>query len=813
MDINAEQKRIAFQDPKGHALLKGVAGSGKTSVGICRIPFLLQNYCFAKDDAILVATYNRTLVGYMTHLYEKMDCKEFAAFTSLFAATEDKLEIRTVDSLMYPYYRQYAQEKGIECNVWARNSTLYEILSDGISKIKKDFPDVPVLKQKHTGFLLDEITWIKDCLYLEEEEYQTADRVGKVKAQQANQPQRLLKNSDTRKAIFNLMLYFDDQLRKRGLATFSDMRIWALERARKETGQRYTHIIVDESQDLTRAQLLFLKLIYNPKDYASFLFIADTAQSIYPQSWLGSGRSFTSIGFNMTGKSQSLSKNFRTTTQISQAAYSLIENCADIVEDDNFVKPTLIEKQGDYPVYRSFENEKAQSEFLCREIRALIDKVPARDCAVIARFKNQLNQIKTALESEGIKCSIFTDKESSFDSDHVKLVTMHSIKGLEFRVVFIVDLNDRVLPYFASKDQGKRDEEEARERRLLYVGMTRATQQLYLLSSSKPSTFIADIDPKFLRIDRHCRLKRFYNVSTRDYRFKDRIHNLHANEEKIRQWMLSELVDTYGYPLSSIAVEYPVKAFSQKGFVDIAVLIRKEGQGTPLVFIETKQPGHSLDDGLHQVQSYMSHCRPCRYGAVTDGNDFLVIERDFKPVSDIPIFKASWGSSSMRVYRHRNLKTGLEHALSVDESDPSRLEVQSHDGSTLVEGKDVYRLPVYGNVAAGQPLQINPELEDRLYFPKNWHRGADHFGLKVSGDSMQNAGIEAGDCVVVRQQPMAANLDIAVVAIGGDATLKRFTRMGENVILLSENPAYDPILLSEGQVSILGIAVGVVKNG
>lgn len=191
----------------------------------------------------------------------------------------------------------------------------------------------------------------------------------------------------------------------------------------------------------------------------------------------------------------------------------------------------------------------------------------------------------------------------------------------------------------------------------------------------------------------------------------------------------------------------------------------------------------------------------------------LVIDRDFKPVNDLPIFKAGWGSSSMRVYRHRNLKTGLEHALSVDESDPSCLEVQNQDGTTLVEGKDVYRLPVYGKIAAGQPLHMNPELEDRLYFPKNWHRGADHFVLKVSGDSMQNAGIEAGDCVVVRQQPVAENLDIAVVAIGGDATLKRFTRMGENVILLSENPSYDPIMLSEGQVSIPGIAVGVVKNG
>ena len=100
------------------------------------------------------------------------------------------------------------------------------------------------------------------------------------------------------------------------------------------------------------------------------------------------------------------------------------------------------------------------------------------------------------------------------------------------------------------------------------------------------------------------------------------------------------MVATYNRTL----VGYPVKAFSQKGFVDIAVLIRKEGQGTAFLFIEAKQPGHSLDDGLKQVQSYMSHCRPCRYGAVTDGNNLLVIDRDFKPVNDIPIFKAGWGS-------------------------------------------------------------------------------------------------------------------------------------------------------------------------
>ena len=46
MDLNAEQKKIAVQEPKGHLLLKGVAGSGKTSVGIYRVAYLLNNFCF-----------------------------------------------------------------------------------------------------------------------------------------------------------------------------------------------------------------------------------------------------------------------------------------------------------------------------------------------------------------------------------------------------------------------------------------------------------------------------------------------------------------------------------------------------------------------------------------------------------------------------------------------------------------------------------------------------------------------------------------------------------------------------------------------
>ena len=812
MDLNVEQKKIAVQEPKGHALLKGVAGSGKTSVGIHRTFFLLHNYCHAKDDAILLATFNRTLIAYMAYLYDRVDKKSFSEFQTLFGAPEGKVSIKTVDSLMYSYFRDYLQQHGLSLETQIPKTTSYETISEGIEKLKKEFPAVKILDQRNTNFLLEEIGWIKDCLYLEQEEYQAADRKGKVRVQAANQPQRLPKNSDTRRAVFELMRFCDSQFEARGLVSFNTMRVLALEQARKQPLQKFTHIIVDESQDLTRSQLIFLKEIQNPKSYGSILFIGDSAQSIYAQSWIGSGRSFATIGFNMKGRSNSLSKNYRTTTQISQAAYSLIRECPDIIEDENFVEPALLDKQGDYPVYKAFNDDPAQARYLCHEIKALqVSRAPS-DMAIIARFRNQLDDIKIALEKEGVKSQLFTDKENTFGSDAVKLITMHSIKGLEFGVVFIIDLNDKVLPFHPSKDPESMVDVEVQERRLLYVGMTRATDLLYLLSSSTPSKFLCDIDPNFLRIDRSAKIKRFYKLPVHEYRFKDKLPNMYAPEESVRQWLLAELEKSYDYPLPCLAVEYPVKEFSRKGYVDVALLIQEKGRTVPLMFIEIKRPGSDLEDALKQVKSYMSHCRECRYGAATDGSDIVIIDSEFKPVSDIPRFKNSWLSASMLSYEYRNLKHRMDYRLLIDGNDPSSLEVQNPDCTVFVEGADICKLPVYGRIAAGQPIHMNPEIGEAFYFPEEWHRGAEHFVLKVSGDSMQNAGIRDGDYVVVRTQSTADNLDLAVVAIGEEATLKKFNRMGSNILLTSENPNYEPIMLTEGQVSVIGVAVGLIMT-
>ncbi len=150
MDLNAEQKRIAFQTPKGHALLKGVAGSGKTTVGIYRIPFLLSNYCFGRDEAILLVTYTKTLIRYMARLYEKVSSTEGKSFESLFGTPERKVEIRTIDSLVYQSYRAYARRKNMKFEIGVKNTEALSIVSEGAEKLKKRFPEVTFLDQCNT---------------------------------------------------------------------------------------------------------------------------------------------------------------------------------------------------------------------------------------------------------------------------------------------------------------------------------------------------------------------------------------------------------------------------------------------------------------------------------------------------------------------------------------------------------------------------------------------------------------------------------------------------------------------------------------
>lgn len=119
------------------------------------------------------------------------------------------------------------------------------------------------------------------------------------------------------------------------------------------------------------------------------------------------------------------------------------------------------------------------------------------------------------------------------------------------------------------------------------------------------------------------------------------------------------------------------------------------------------------------------------------------------------------------------------------------------------------QIPIVGNVAAGSPILAQECIEDYLTFDTGG-RNDEYFALRVRGESMINAGILPGDLVVVRQQPDASNGEIVVALLGEEATVKRFSRHGNEIWLLPENEAYQPI--DGRQAQIMGKVTAVIRR-
>ncbi|MEI8382594.1 MAG: transcriptional repressor LexA [Planctomycetota bacterium] len=119
-------------------------------------------------------------------------------------------------------------------------------------------------------------------------------------------------------------------------------------------------------------------------------------------------------------------------------------------------------------------------------------------------------------------------------------------------------------------------------------------------------------------------------------------------------------------------------------------------------------------------------------------------------------------------------------------------------------------IPLVGTVVAGHPLMAQENLLGELLVDASTVRSGRHFALKVSGQSMINAGISSGDVVIVRQQPLADHRDIVVALLNDEATVKRLHYRSGEVSLLPENPNFKPIPVGpDDDLRIIGKVVAV----
>ncbi len=167
-------------------------------------------------------------------------------------------------------------------------------------------------------------------------------------------------------------------------------------------------------------------------------------------------------------------------------------------------------------------------------------------------------------------------------------------------------------------------------------------------------------------------------------------------------------------------------------------------------------------------------------------------------------------TSSSTVHAHlANLeKAGM---LRRDPSKPRAIELLVDKAKRVALPGGDGGLPVVGQVAAGQPVLAEENIEEYVDIPPLAGGDEGEYVLMVTGDSMIGAGIHDGDHVVVRSQATARDGEIVVALVGdAEATVKRFFKEADHVRLQPENDALEPIVSTE--VSVLGKVVGVLRR-
>jgi repressor LexA len=196
--------------------------------------------------------------------------------------------------------------------------------------------------------------------------------------------------------------------------------------------------------------------------------------------------------------------------------------------------------------------------------------------------------------------------------------------------------------------------------------------------------------------------------------------------------------------------------------------------------------------------------------------DFIVesVERRGYPPAVREIGQAVGLASPSTVHAH--LQTLEDRGyLRRDPTKPRAIEVRWGEHAH-VERPAAQSLPIYGSIAAGPTSLAEQVQEGTLAVPEDFIDDTPHFVLRVRGESMIGAGINDGDYAVVRVNANPSNGEIVAAQVEGptgesEATVKRFRRDGNRILLMPENPAMEPIV-APPDVRVLGKVVAILRQ-
>lgn len=435
--LHPAQREFVEREFNGPARVIGSAGTGKTVVALHRAARLAQ-----EDGAqVLLATFNKTLAQ---RLADKLPLVADAAVAP-------RVTVAALDDVIQ---REYERQFGP-----------FKIASD--SEIRQVLNNVAdeVASQVERDFLFDEWSLIVDAWHVASaQDYQNLPRLGRKVRMAAAKKAELWR-------VFELVRTRLDQGGVKTIAMLAH-------RLRLDGDFPYTHVLIDEAQDISVHELLLLGDKLGEVKNGLF-FAGDIGQRIFraPFPW-----SATQV--EVRGRSRSLKVNYRTSHQIRIGSESLLPESlveADGVEESRLGVTSVFE--GPMPRIEDFDTRTQEMEALSVWISEVLESGVAE------------NEIAILVRTDELSSTLSSTWLNQFEG--LNWLTMHAAKGAEYQAVAVLALDQHILPdeerLLAAKDASQIDEIMSTERHLLYVAATRARDLLWISGVKPVSEFMTDL--------------------------------------------------------------------------------------------------------------------------------------------------------------------------------------------------------------------------------------------------------------------------------------------------------------------------------
>lgn len=465
----------------GPTLVKGGPGTGKSTVALYRVYSLLEQLRKTGKNTprILFTTYTNALIKASEQQLQQ-----------LLGADIFAVEVTTADKLAYSILREVGETREVISEAELRKLTRRAIQETVLpGNALQQVAQSQLLQRMGLDYLLQEINSVIVARQLETlEAYQHTPRAGR----------KIRLNATQRQVIWLIYERWRELLQKSEKETWQQRRARAASLiAHRSLWRAYDAVVIDEAQDLDPSAL---RMLIKMCQASNRLFItADANQSIY-----SSGFTWQDVhqDLKFQGRTSILRANYRSTAEIGEAATSYLASGALELE--------IVERQyinsGPLPDVRSVGVYQHEVQLLASFFKkaSSVLRLTLGSCAVLCPNKNIAQDLANDLKRAGLEANYMEGRELNLARPGIKVLTLSSSKGLEFPIVALAGFLTRAYPTILDEASEEECAEIlARERRVMFVGMTRAMRALLVIvPASSTSPVFEGFDPTYWNFNR-----------------------------------------------------------------------------------------------------------------------------------------------------------------------------------------------------------------------------------------------------------------------------------------------------------------------